>query len=67
MDLPDIIIDLGGKLQVIDESSDPPRWRTIARVFPATPARAWALLADLPTHPRNVWLLDDLGCRTPLF
>ena len=53
-------IDLGGRVQVIDDSTTPPRWKTLARCFATDKhARAIARKHRLP----GAWLLDDLGDR----
>ena len=61
------IIDLGGSIVVIDftENSDKPKWRRVVEVFPASKANAKRVAADLEII--NPWLMDDLGCLTPLF
>ena len=53
-------IDLGGRVQIIDDSTTPPRWKTLARCF-ATDKRARAIARKhgLP----GVWLVDDCGYR----
>ena len=53
-------IDLGGRVQIIDDSTTPPRWKTLARCFATTErARAIARQHNLP----GVWLVDDYGDR----
>ena len=53
-------IDLGGRVQIIDDSTTPPHWKTLARCFATDKhARAIARKHGLP----GVWLLDDLGDR----
>ena len=53
-------IDLGGKVQIIDDSTTPPRWKTLARCF-ATDKHARAIARQ--HHLAGVWLVDDCGYR----
>jgi hypothetical protein len=53
------IIDLGGRLRVIDDSTDPPRWKTICNLAPASEANA---IKEMKRRGlRAAWLFDDIG------
>ena len=54
-------IDLGGTFSIIDESTMPPRWKTIGRGY-ATAQQARKLML---THGlAGIWMRDDLGYST---
>ena len=53
-------IDLGGKVQIIDDTHTPPRWKTLAHCF-ATEKHAKAICREHGLS--GVWLVDDLGDR----
>lgn len=54
------IIDLGVKYQIIDESGDKPRWKTVGTgVDSASNARAIARKLGV----KNIWINDGLGRR----
>ena len=62
------IVDLGGWIVVIDFDSDnslKPKWKRVAKVFPASITNAKRVATDLEII--NPWLRDDTGCLTPLF
>jgi|GEM_PF-4833934 len=53
------IIDLGGRIAVIDDTQDPPKWKTIAKIFPAS--RAKAIEVAIKNNLKSFWLIDDTG------
>jgi hypothetical protein len=54
------VIDLGVSYQVIDESGDKPRWKTVGKgVDSVSSARAVARKLGL----KNIWINDGLGRR----
>jgi len=58
---PPPIIDLGARYQVIDETCDPPRWKTIGC---GVACKARAREAAKKAGYSTVWILDGIGCRT---
>ena len=55
------VIDLGGKVAVMDLSVEVPTWNVIATVFPATRKRA--IKALKANGLDRGWLFDQLGDR----
>ena len=53
-------IDLGATFQVIDDSTTPPRWKTLGRGY-ATRKAAQAFI--LQHQLAGIWMVDDTGDR----
>lgn len=53
-------ICLGGRIQIIDDTTEPPQWKTLARCF-ATDKNARAVARKHGLS--GVWVLDDYGYR----
>ena len=59
--LMEIVVDLGGRLQIIDDSVEPPRWKTVASLNCASRANAERSMRQLGLT--SAWLRDDCGER----
>lgn len=56
---PPPVIDLGGRVAVIDATGEKPKWKVLARVPAASTENARRVARE--NGVTGVWLLDDLG------